>query len=201
MSKTYLASPSSAVITTNTQLTKVKTILVLVLYVLFAFPAKAQTGSSVFAFMDIPMTARFNSYGGTNVSVRDGDLGMSLSNPALLNEQTDKVLQLNYAYYMQGINLGSVLYGHNYKANYFGVAIHYLDYGKMPYADEYGNLTGGSFSARDVLMNLMYARQLGEMFSVGVSLKPIYSHYARQPCLNISVFQTPIPDRLVNIRH
>lgn len=177
MSKTYLASPSSAVITTNTQLTKVKTILVLVLYVLFAFPAKAQTGSSVFAFMDIPMTARLNSYGGTNVSVRDGDLGMSLSNPALLNEQTDKVLQLNYAYYMQGINLGSVLYGHNYKANYFGVAIHYLDYGKMPYADEYGNLTGGSFSARDVLMNLMYARQLGEMFSVGVSLKPIYSHY------------------------
>lgn len=155
-----------------------RAILLIVLALLLLPPcAVAQTGSSVFAFMDIPMTARLNSYGGANVSVRDGDLGMALNNPALLNAQTDKVLQLNYAYYMQGINLASVLYGHNYKDNYFGVAIHYLDYGQMPYADEYGNLTGGTFSARDMLVNLMYARQLGEYFSVGVSLKPIYSHY------------------------
>ena len=49
--------------------------------------------------------------------------------------------------------------------------------GKMDYADEYGNLTGGTFGARDILIDVMYARQLGPMFKVGVTLKPVYSIY------------------------
>ena len=49
--------------------------------------------------------------------------------------------------------------------------------GKMKYADEQGNLTGGSFGARDILIDVMYARQLGRMFKVGVTLKPVYSIY------------------------
>ena len=63
------------------------------------------------------------------------------------------------------------------KPNYFAVGIHYLDYGKMKYADENGNLTGGTFGARDILIDVMYARQLGPMFKVGVTLKPVYSIY------------------------
>ncbi len=137
----------------------------------------AQGGSSVYTFLDLPMSARLNALGGTNVSTRTGDISLALYNPALLNEKTDKSLQLNYAYYMQGVNIGSVLYGHNYKQNRFAVGVHYLDYGSMPYADEIGNLTGGTFSARDVSINLMYARQLGPYFSVGATLKPIYSNY------------------------
>ncbi|MCM1035397.1 MAG: type IX secretion system protein PorQ [Paludibacter sp.] len=139
--------------------------------------AVAQSGSSVYSFLGLPMSARLNALGGSNVSMRDGEISYALCNPALLNSETDKVLQLNYAYHLQGINIGSALYGQNYKDNYFGVGIHYLDYGKFVYADEYGNLTGGTFSARDVSINLMYARQLGPYFSVGATLKPIYSHY------------------------
>ncbi len=139
--------------------------------------ALAQGGSSVYTFLDLPMSARLNALGGTNASTRTGDISLALCNPALLNEQTDKRLQLNYAYYLQGVNIASALYGHNYKENRFAVGIHYLDYGSMPHADELGNLTGGTFSARDVSINLMYARQLGPYFSVGATLKPIYSNY------------------------
>lgn len=151
--------------------------LLVIASVLIAPDSKAQGGSSVYTFLDLPMSARLNALGGSNVSLRENEISYALCNPALLNANTDKVLQLNYAYYLQGINVGSVLYGHNYKDNRFAAAVHYLDYGDFRYADEYGNLTGGTFSARDVCINLMYARQLGPLFSVGATLKPIYSHY------------------------
>ena len=160
---------------------------------LIAIGAHAQylgSGTSAFAFMDLPVSSRLNALGGTNVSVRDGELSMAMCNPALLGTMTDMVLQLNYSYYLPGTMFGSALYGHNFgrsaiethpeepdKPNYFAVGVHYLDYGNMKYADSEGNLTGGSFGARDVLISAIYARQLSPNFSIGVALKPVMSFY------------------------
>ena len=159
-------------------------------------PIQAQVsnaGRSVFSFMSLPASSRLNALGGSNVSLSDGDISMGMCNPALLHANSHMTLQLNYSYYLPGTMFGSVLYGHNFgrskieqpfagegepdKPNYFAVGIHYLDYGKMLYADENGNQTGGSFGARDILIDVMYARQLGRMFKVGVTLKPVYSIY------------------------
>lgn len=38
-------------------------------------------------------------------------------------------------------------------------------------------MTGGTFSARDILISAIYARQLSPNFSIGVALKPIMSFY------------------------
>ena len=135
------------------------------------------SGSSVFHFLNLPASSRLNALGGENVAIADDDISMAFINPALLTANTDKVLQLNYAYYLAGTMFGSAMYGHNYKNNYFGAAIHYLDYGKMQYADEFGNLLGTTFTAKDICLNLMYARQLGPMFRVGATIKPIFSVY------------------------
>ncbi len=151
-------------------------VVLCLLYSLVSLPFFAQ-GSSVYTFLGLPMSARLNALGGTNVSTRGKDISLALCNPALLSADTHMRLQMNYAYYLQGVNIASAAYGYNYKLNRFAAAIHYLDYGKMPYADEYGNLTGGTFSARDVAINLMYARELGKQFSIGATLKPIYSNY------------------------
>ena len=143
-------------------------------------PISAQikgAGSSVFHFLNLPASARLNALGGENVSISDDDISMAFMNPALLTAHTDKVLQLNYAYYLAGTMFGSVMYGHNYKENYFAAGIHYLDYGQMAYADEFGNLLGTTFTAKDICVNLMYARQLGPQFRVGATLKPIFSVY------------------------
>lgn len=161
-----------------------------------ALSAQAQiqgAGSSVFHFLNLPVSSRLNALGGENVAIADGDVSMAFVNPALLTNTTGKVLQLNYAYYLAGTMFGSAMYGHNFgrspierpysgtgepdKPNYFAIGIHYLDYGTMSYADEEGNLTGGTFGARDICINAMYARQLGPYFTVGVALKPIYSIY------------------------
>ena len=135
------------------------------------------SGSSVFHFLNLPASARLNALGGENVAIADDDISMAFINPALLTARTDKVLQLNYAYYLAGTMFGSAMYGHNYQDNYFGAAVHYLDYGQMPYADEFGNLLGTTFTAKDICLNLMYARQLGPMFRVGATIKPIFSVY------------------------
>lgn len=162
---------------------KLKKIYIILLALLtISMPLSAQikgAGSSVFHFLNLPSSSRLNALGGENVAISDDDISMAIINPALLTSQTDKVLQLNYAYYLAGTMFGSVAYGHNYKDNYFGAAIHYLDYGQMQYADEMGNLTGTTFSAKDICVNLMYARQLGPLFRVGASIKPIFSIYER----------------------
>ena len=150
-------------------------------FVLLLFlPANAQiegAGSSVFHFMGLPASARLNALGGENVSIADGDVSMAYMNPALLTSETDKVLQLNFAYYLAGTMFGSAMYGHNWGDNYFSASIHYLDYGKMDYTDEWGQITGGTFTAKDMCVHFTYARQLGPMFRVGATVKPIFSVY------------------------
>ena len=168
--------------------------LILCTFSLCTFGQVSSAGRSVFSFMSLPTSSRLNALGGSNVSLSDGDISMGMCNPALLHANSHMTLQLNYSYYLPGTMFGSALYGHNFgeakglrkegteegepqKPNYFAVGIHYLDYGRMKYADENGVQTGGSFGARDILIDIMYARQLGRMFKVGVTLKPVYSIY------------------------
>ena len=171
-------------------------VIICTLYSVLCTPLMAQVsnaGRSVFSFMSLPVSARLNGLGGSSVSLSDGDIALGMCNPALLHANSHMTLQLNFSYYLPGTMFGSALYGHNFgrskvekpyqgdgepdKPNYFAVGFHYLDYGKMQYADKDGNLTGGSFGARDILIDIMYARQLGPMFKVGVTLKPVYSIY------------------------
>ena len=153
--------------------------LILVTIVLRTQAQIKGAGSGVFNFLNLPVSSRLNALGGENVAIADDDISMAFVNPALLTPHTDKVLQLNYAYYLAGTMFGSVMYGHNYKENYFAAGVHYLDYGQMQYADEMGNLLGTTFTAKDICVNLMYARQLGPMFRVGATIKPIFSVYER----------------------
>lgn len=158
-------------------LLKTKHIFLFTILISCSSYAFGQAGSSVFALLNMPQSARMNSLGGQNVSLDDGELSMVGCNPSLLSDKTHMALELNYAYLMNGVNLGSALYSHNYEENRFAIGIHYLDYGTMEYADEYGNKLGATFSARDMFIDLIYSRQLGEYFKVGVALKPVYSIY------------------------
>lgn len=134
-------------------------------------------GSSAFAFLDLPVSARQNALGGENISIRDGELASAFANPALLGAMTHHLLQLNYSFYGSA-NFAGAMYGYNFSEyDYFAVGIHYLDYGQMAYATEFGQLTGAKFGARDALIEAAYARQLGPLFTLGVALKPIMSFY------------------------
>jgi hypothetical protein len=199
-------------------LSKKTLIWFIILCLMHQIPVQAQVsnaGRSVFSFMSLPVSSRLNALGGSNVSLSDGDISMGMCNPALLHANSHMTIQLNYTYYLPGTMFGFALYGHNFgdakslsansqelmsdepaRPNYFAVGLHYLDYGRMQYADEEGHLTGGSFGARDILIDVMYARQLGRLFKVGVTLKPVYSIYEHYSSFAIGAdvgghFQTP----------
>ena len=146
-----------------------KNIVICLLCSVLCTPVLAQVsnaGRSVFSFMGLPVSSRINALGGSNVSLSDGDISMGMCNPALLHANSHMMLQLNYSYYLPGTMFGSALYGHNFgrskvekpysgdgepdKPNYFAVGLHYLDYGRIPYANDHGTLTGGRFGARDI---------------------------------------------------
>ena len=150
------------------------------LCVVFSVQGIAQVsnaGRSVFSFMSLPASSRINALGGSNVSLSDGDISMAMCNPALLHESSHMTLQLNYSYYLPGTMFGSALYGHNWDKNYFAAGIHYLDYGRFYESYSDGTQTGRVFGARDILIDVMYARQLHRLFKIGVTLKPVYSIY------------------------
>jgi hypothetical protein len=50
-----------------------------------------------------------------------------------------------------------------------------VNYGSFTEADATGTITG-SFSASDMAINLIYSRAFDSVFTVGVNLKPLYSH-------------------------
>jgi len=196
-------------------LNKKSYIVLFVLCFAYAYSAFAQVsnaGRSVFSFMSLPASARLNALGGSNVNLSDGDISMAMCNPALLHANSHMNLQMNFSYYLPGTMFGSVLYGHNFgrssiekpyagdgepdKPNYFAVGIHYLNYGQMKEALADGSLTGRTFGARDILVDVMYARQLYPCWKIGVTLKPVYSIYESYSSFALGVdvgahYQTP----------
>lgn len=158
-------------------------ISILLLILTLCISAKAQyvgSGTGVYAFMDLPTSARLNALGGTNMSIRNRDISMAMRNPALLDPGEHGLLELNFCYLMEGTGFGSVLYGQTLGRNHIAGGVQYVDYGTMQYADEWGNTEGyGKFGARDIVMSLMYGRALAEGLTIGVALKPVISSYER----------------------
>jgi hypothetical protein len=148
-------------------------IILLSLNVTFSF---GQTGGdNVYEFLNLTYSSLVSSIGGTNVSLRSGDLNLAYHNPALLNREMDKSLSLNYVNYFAGINYGMTMYSRSFQGiGNFAGGLTYLNYGSFREADESGNLSG-TFTAAEYAFSLIYSREIDSLFSVGVNFKPILS--------------------------
>lgn len=124
------------------------------------------------------MPARAAALGGTNMSIWGDDINLYYSNPALLNANCVKQVAVNYCNYVADMNFGNVAYAYHLK-NIGTIAggIQFFDYGKFERRDEY-DVKDGNFKAADYSFNLSIARRLKDTsFSVGATIKTIYSHY------------------------
>ena len=129
-------------------------------------------------FLQLVQPARISAIGGANLSVFDGDANMNGFNPGLLNGQMHDKVALNFVDYFAGINYGNVSYTYGIDTVVDRVAqvnLMNANYGTMQYADATGQLTGGSFTANDAVLNLSYAQQLSKQIRGGVTMKFIYS--------------------------
>ena len=132
-------------------------------------------GTSTYTFLELPCSARDGALGGTTIAIRDNDLSLTLNNPSLINSNLDNHIVFNYVNYISDINYGYVAYSKTFnQIGSFVAGMQYVNYGKFTEADPTGLITG-SFSAADYSFNIGYGRQIDSNFSIGATLKTIYS--------------------------
>ena len=147
----------------------------------------SQVGNSVYSFLDLPVSSRIASLGGSNVSLRDNDLSFSFCNPALLSSENNKQISLSIANYLAGIKFGTAMYGFQLKEKHLlAVGMQYIDYGKFVETSE-TNEELGSFTAKDMALYLIYNYKISDRISVGGTLKPVYSVYERYTSYGVAM--------------
>lgn len=135
----------------------------------------SQTGTTVYNFLNIPISARQSALGGDAISVRDFDVNFSAVNPALMNLEMDNRIGINYAFYLADTSIGSINYAKDLGEGHFlSGNVRYMDYGKMPRTDQTGQVSG-EFSAIDASLGLGYAYQFDEDFTIGGNINYITS--------------------------
>ena len=147
----------------------------------------AQGGESAFNFLRLPYSSRVAALGGNNISVIDDDLSLSMHNPALLINATDKTLDLSFMTYMSGSKVAGAAFNKTFGERSAGaIAARYVDYGKF---DGYtpDNIFTGTFRAMDIELDFIYCYLLSERWSGGVAGKFIYSQYESLNSLAIGV--------------
>ena len=147
----------------------------------------AQGGESAFNFLRLPYSSRIAALGGSNISVIDDDLSLSMHNPALLLNTADKTLDLSFMTYMSGSKVAGAAFNKMFGERSAGaLAARYVDYGKF---DGYtpDNIFTGTFRAMDIELDFIYCYLLSEHWSGGVSGKFIYSQYESLNSLAIGV--------------
>lgn len=134
----------------------------------------SQTGTTVYQFLNIPMSPRQTVLGDA-VSVRDYDVNFTAANPALMNLEMDKMLSVNYASYLAGTKIGSISYVRDLEHGHLvSFNAKYMDYGSMPRTDENSNING-DFSAMDASAGLGYAYQFEDDWTIGANINYVTS--------------------------
>ena len=147
----------------------------------------AQGGESAFNFLRLPYSSHVAALGGSNISAIDDDLSLSMHNPALLINTSDKTLDLSFMTYMSESKVAGAAFNKMFGERSAGaVAARYVDYGKF---DGYtpDNIFTGTFRAMDIELDFIYCYLLSERWSGGVAGKFIYSQYESLNSLAIGV--------------
>ncbi|MCQ2218580.1 MAG: type IX secretion system protein PorQ [Paludibacteraceae bacterium] len=150
--------------------------LIFVFSLLSVVEAFCDGGSNVYKFLSLPNSAQVSALGGSNISLKNGDVNMAFQNPSLLDNEMNNAIALNYVNYLSDVNYGSVGYSRNINSyNAWAIGVTYLNYGTLDgYTED--DVATGEFSAGDICITALYSRQLFDRIRAGMALKPIYSY-------------------------
>jgi len=137
-------------------------------------------GNNTYNFLELPPTPQLSSLGGINISNRTNDIGMVMTNPALLTNDMSGQLHASFNAMYAGIKNLALVGGYSLdklKTN-LGLGISYIDYGNIDAADPSGNIIG-NFYANDLLLKIAASRQYEEHWHYGFAINFIQSSYAQ----------------------
>jgi hypothetical protein len=159
-----------------------------VLFLLLVAPvAMAQYGEEVFTFLRYPSSARVNALGGNTVSLIERDPSLAFHNPALLGDEMDGMVNLNYMNFVSDIHVGSALFTKALgETGAWGVGANYINYGNFKQTTEEKMVTG-DFSVKDIALHAFYSRNLSERWRGGLSLKVLYASLESYTSIGLAV--------------
>jgi hypothetical protein len=136
---------------------------------------QAQTGESVYQFLELPVSVVAAGNGGNTVSSPVSELNLAFDNPALLSSDTHNQLSVGYLNYISDINAGSAAYSRkiNDKSQWMA-GIRYVHYGSMPWTNA-ENVLLGETMAQDLALTGTYSWMLSETWRAGSNINLIYS--------------------------
>ncbi len=170
----------------NIKNVKLKNIIFYIFLILPLF-ASAQGGDNAFNILRLSGSSHVSALGGTNISIYDDDLSLSLSNPALLSNVSDKTISLSFMTYISDSKVTGAAFNKTFgERAAAAVWARYIDYGEFDgYTED--NIYTGTFRAKDMEFSLLYSYLLGDYWSGGVTGKFIYSKYEEMSSIALGV--------------
>ena len=137
----------------------------------------AQTGgSSSFATLDLPLSARSAAIGGNCMAINDNDINLAVWNPSMLSSKMHTQFSFSIADYMSDIKYGYAGFAYHFKkVGTFAFTMSNIDYGKFQETDNTGAVVG-EFSAGEYGLNVAYGRMIDSSFSIGATAKFVQSN-------------------------
>jgi len=134
-------------------------------------------GKYIYSFLNYSYSARMAGLGGGLISVRDDDPSLIIYNPSTISPRFDNSFSTSVIDYFNSASYGTALYSNTYKkVGSLAFEMRFVGYGEFTRTDEAGNELG-TFSAGDYAATVGWGRQLDSCFSIGASMKLIYSGY------------------------
>ena len=142
---------------------------------LFALSANAQESKEVYSFLRLPVSAHAAALGGDNVTMSEDDPTVIFHNPALINNVSDKSLNLNVMTYMEGTTTASASFIKAFgERGSWGASAQYMAYGSMKETTVTNEETG-TFSPKDIALAGSFSYMLSDRISGGITARFISS--------------------------
>ncbi len=141
------------------------------LFSLFCLCIFAQESQTAYNFLRLPVSAHVAALGGENITLAEDDATLIFHNPALIQNVSDRTMNLNMMTYMQGTVTASASFVKAWgdRATW-GVSGRYLNYGSMKETNEQGDDLG-KFRAHDFALAGTFSYGLTEHISGGITAK------------------------------
>lgn len=161
--------------------------ILLLLTILSVTIAGAQESKEVYSFLRLPVSAHAAALGGDNITFMDDDPTVIFHNPALLNNVSDKSINVNFMTYMEGSNTASASFVRAFKERAtWGVSAQYMAYGSIK-ETTVDNVETGTFSPKDIALAGSFAYMLGNNISGGITGRFISSTIASYSSAAVAV--------------
>ena len=149
--------------------------------------AGAQESQTVYNFMRLPVSAHAAALGGSGITRIEADATLIFHNPSLINNISDRTLNLNFMTYMEGATTASASFIRAAgERGTWGITGQFMSYGTMKETNASGQQTG-EFSAKDIALGGSFAYSLSEKFTGGITAKFIASYIGQYNSLGACV--------------